>query len=84
MGHLLLIALHLAALLAAPAFLFVTLPAHILYSLLSGGQSPDKPRPSTHVKCPDCKEFVLKEASVCKHCGCRLVPVDSAAWKARL
>ena len=32
------------------------------------------PTPETHVKCPDCKELVLKEASVCKHCGCRLVP----------
>jgi hypothetical protein len=34
----------------------------------------DKPSPKTHVKCPDCKEFVLKDANVCKHCGCKLVP----------
>jgi hypothetical protein len=33
------------------------------------------PTPETHVKCPDCAEFVLKEAKVCKHCGCKLVPV---------
>jgi hypothetical protein len=33
-----------------------------------------KPNPSTHVKCPDCREFVLKEARVCKHCGCKLIP----------
>ena len=32
------------------------------------------PHPDTHVKCPDCKEFVLKEATVCKHCGCKLIP----------
>lgn len=32
------------------------------------------PHPDTHVKCPDCKEFILKEANVCKHCGCKLVP----------
>lgn len=32
------------------------------------------PSPNTHVKCPDCKELVLKEARVCKHCGCKLVP----------
>jgi hypothetical protein len=32
------------------------------------------PNPNTHVKCPDCKELVLKEASVCKHCGCKLKP----------
>jgi heme/copper-type cytochrome/quinol oxidase subunit 2 len=32
------------------------------------------PSPDTHVKCPDCAELVLKEARVCKHCGCRLQP----------
>jgi len=32
------------------------------------------PTPETHVKCPDCKELVRKEASKCKHCGCKLVP----------
>jgi hypothetical protein len=32
------------------------------------------PTPRTHVKCPDCAELVLKEAKVCKHCGCKLVP----------
>lgn len=25
--------------------------------------------PATHKKCPDCAEFVLIEARVCKHCG---------------
>jgi len=29
--------------------------------------------PSTHVKCPDCKELILKDARVCRYCGCRLV-----------
>ena len=33
-----------------------------------------QPTPKTHLKCPECAEFVLKEAKVCKHCGCRLVP----------
>lgn len=28
----------------------------------------------THVKCPDCRELVLRDARVCKHCGCKLVP----------
>lgn len=32
------------------------------------------PTPETHVKCPDCREFVLRDAKVCKHCGCKLVP----------
>ena len=33
------------------------------------------PTPDTHVKCPDCKELVLRDARVCKHCRCRLVPL---------
>lgn len=32
------------------------------------------PHPDTHVRCPDCREFVLREARVCKHCGCKLIP----------
>jgi hypothetical protein len=45
------------------------------------------PSSSTHVKCPDCAELVLKEAKVCRHCGCRLVPdiaelsEKGAAWR---
>lgn len=30
--------------------------------------------PQTHVKCPDCAELVLRDARVCKHCGCKLRP----------
>lgn len=36
--------------------------------------APGTPTPETHVKCPDCRELILKEARVCKHCGCRLLP----------
>lgn len=32
------------------------------------------PGPTSHVKCPHCAEWVLPEASVCKHCGGALVP----------
>lgn len=34
----------------------------------------DKPNEETHVKCPDCRELVLKDARKCKHCGCNLIP----------
>ncbi|AEC22240.1 hypothetical protein PT7_P004 (plasmid) [Pusillimonas sp. T7-7] len=42
-------------------------------------RSAERPSPATHVVCPDCAEFVRKEARVCKHCGCRLTPVAQAA-----
>jgi len=32
-----------------------------------------RPTPATHVKCPDCRELIIKDARVCRHCGCRLV-----------
>lgn len=35
---------------------------------------PGQPTPDTHIMCPDCKELILKEAKVCKHCGCKLIP----------
>lgn len=37
-------------------------------------EAPAGITPETHVKCPDCREFILKDARVCKHCGCKLVP----------
>jgi hypothetical protein len=35
------------------------------------------PGPNTHVKCPHCAEWVLPEASVCKHCRGTLTPVQN-------
>ena len=32
------------------------------------------PTPETHVRCPDCRELVLKDARVCNHCDCKLTP----------
>lgn len=36
------------------------------------GNGNAAPSPDTHVRCPDCKELILMEARVCKHCGCRI------------
>ena len=33
-----------------------------------------EPTPETHVRCPDCAEWVRKKALVCKHCGRKLIP----------
>lgn len=30
--------------------------------------------PDTHVRCPDCRELVRKDARVCKHCRATLTP----------
>lgn len=46
----------------------------IIILMLMGKKDANKPNPSTHVKCPDCRELVLKDARVCKHCGCKLIP----------
>lgn len=49
--------------------------AIVAVGLMSSRTRPtDGPSPSTHVKCPDCREFILKEAKVCKHCSCKLIP----------
>jgi TM2 domain-containing membrane protein YozV len=36
---------------------------------------PAAPNPDTHVKCPDCRELVLRDARKCKHCGSALQPL---------
>ena len=57
------------------SLLITPLIAGLLVLVLpSKATDPDAPTPETHVKCPDCRELVLKEARVCKHCGCKLVP----------
>ena len=40
----------------------------------SGKPGEVGPTPDTHIKCPDCAELVLRQAKVCKHCGCKLIP----------
>lgn len=43
----------------------------------------DRPNSFTHVRCSDCKEWVLREAVKCKHCGSALVPQPYAEDKAQ-
>jgi hypothetical protein len=43
-------------------------------ALLAVVLAPAAPTPNTHFRCPDCLELVLKEARVCRYCGCRLRP----------
>lgn len=45
-----------------------------LFGSSRGGVKGMKPTPDTHVKCPDCAEIIKREARVCKHCGCKLIP----------
>ena len=35
---------------------------------------PDGPSPDTHIRCPECRELVIRDARKCKHCGCALIP----------
>lgn len=45
-----------------------------LLALIAFPNLDGEPTPATHVRCPDCQEFVLKKAHRCKHCGCALTP----------
>lgn len=44
------------------------------WSLGNDKDDPTGPTPETHVRCPDCRELILKDARKCKHCGTSLVP----------
>jgi len=46
----------------------------ILFAVAAVGIKRSMPTPATHVSCPDCKELIVKDARVCKHCGCKLTP----------
>ena len=46
----------------------------VILALTDDLSKKDKPHPNTHIKCPDCAELIKKEARVCKHCGCKLIP----------
>ncbi|MES2959779.1 MAG: hypothetical protein V4792_16440 [Pseudomonadota bacterium] len=79
MGHLLFIFLHLVAVIFAGVGLFITIPGHLIYAAVRGNkpEEPAQPSPRSHVKCPDCREFVMKDARKCKHCGAPLIPQNS-------
>lgn len=47
----------------------------VLPSQKAPPRDPNAPSPDTHVRCPDCREFVYKDARKCKHCGIPLVPI---------
>lgn len=54
--------------------IFALLLVIVLPSQKDTPRDPNAPSPYTHVKCPDCREFVFKDARKCKHCGITLVP----------
>lgn len=59
-------------------FLLAVLVSPLIAGLLCLALGPKStetaPSPDTHVKCPDCRELVLRDARKCKHCGCSLTP----------
>jgi len=48
---------------------------------LSKAPAAAAPHHDTHLKCPSCAEWVLPEASKCKHCGEALTPQPDYARK---
>lgn len=46
-----------------------------LFGSGNGGIRPENlATPNTHVKCPDCRELIYKDAKKCRYCGCPLKP----------
>lgn len=45
----------------------------LLMRMAFAPEDPERARPDTHVRCPDCRELVRKDATKCKHCGTALV-----------
>ena len=77
MGHIIFTLLHLVALLFFTVGLVVTIPLHIVYAAIKSNRklpSSDDPKPDTHRRCPECREFVRADASRCKHCTTALIP----------
>lgn len=78
MGHLLFLVIHIVVLAVAPVGLLLTIPLHLIYgAAASKKQDRDAPNWRTHVRCPDCKELVRREATRCRHCGISLEPTEA-------
>lgn len=67
MGHVIFVILHILAVLFGLVGLVITIPLHLIYAVVSNKNKPVDVS-KTRV-CPFCKETVLKEAIICKHCG---------------
>jgi hypothetical protein len=77
MAHLLFLVMHACAIFFAPLLLLLTVPLHLIYGASSGRRSSEPhPTRSTHLRCPQCRELVLNEARLCKHCGTKLIPLS--------
>jgi len=79
--HFVMVILHLVALFAAWPALFITVPLHMILSAQRVKPPPGEYQngvepisPETHVRCPDCRELVRRDAKKCKHCGTQLTP----------
>lgn len=92
MGHVAFIFLHLIVLLFWMPALVVTIPLHIIYGFMTASewrkQVAEANEARMHVRCPQCRELVRRDAVKCKHCGAELTPQPipegppPAAWPA--
>ena len=55
-------------------FIFVLVAKDLSTPAANPTATTQTPSAATHVRCPACAEWVLPEASVCKHCGGALTP----------
>jgi hypothetical protein len=76
MGHLLLVILHVVAAFAFWPALFVTVPLHLVYGVMSArsdaaDEAASRARDAAELlrPCPKCAELIQRAAVVCRHCG---------------
>ena len=69
-GELLLITVILALIASLRWIIVAAIAATVVKGVTAARNEPGTPLREQR-KCPDCAEFILTEARVCKHCGCR-------------
>lgn len=68
------LAMIISPLIAGLLLMLFGTPASALAKTATPTAGAEVATPETHVRCPECRELVRKDARKCKHCGTALVP----------
>ncbi len=76
MGHLIFLLLHFGVFLFATPWLILTVPLHLIFAAVSNKSKNESVNRFSHIRCPECRELVRKDARLCRHCHTELIPSD--------